>query len=243
MAGRCRAGQVRTRSGDVYKPATLRSYEGALNLRLLPHFGPSKLSDVRPGDVQDFADRLLAEGLDASTIHNALMPLRAIFRRHLARGDVGLNPVSGVELPAVRGKRDRIITPAEAASLIAAAPSEDRALWAAAFYSGLRVGELRALDWSHLDLAAGLIHVERSWDDREGFIDPKSRAGRRKVPIPAALRDHLTEHRMNGGEGFVFGGERPFNPAMAYKRAREAWAKAKLSPVTDRRGAALLRRA
>jgi hypothetical protein len=38
---------------------------------------------------------------------------------------------------------------------------------------------------------------------------------------------------MNGdGEGFMFGGELPFNPAMVYKRAREAWAKAELSPVT-----------
>jgi integrase len=228
-----RSGQIRNRSGDTYKPATIRAYECALKLRLLPHFGSYRLSDVRRTDAQDFADGLLTKGLDPSTIANTLMPLRAIYRRHLARGDVGLNPVSGIELPAVRGKRDRIVAPAEAAKLIAAAPSEDRALWATAFYGGLRLGELRALGWSNVDLAAGLIRVERSWDDREGFIDPKSRAGRRKVPIPAALRDHLTEHRMNGdGHGFVFGDERPFNAAMVYKRAREAWKKAKISPVT-----------
>ena len=62
-------------------------------------------------DLQDFADRLLAEGLDPSTIRNTLMPLRAIYRRALTRGDVAVNPTTGLELPAVRGRRDRVADP------------------------------------------------------------------------------------------------------------------------------------
>ena len=57
-----------------------------------------------------------------------MMPLRAIYRRALARGQVSVNPTHGLELPAVRGRRDRIATPAEAAELIAALPEADRAL-------------------------------------------------------------------------------------------------------------------
>jgi hypothetical protein len=38
-----------------------------------------RLSDVRRRDVQDFADRLYADGLDPSTIKNALNPLQVIF--------------------------------------------------------------------------------------------------------------------------------------------------------------------
>jgi site-specific recombinase XerC len=71
------------------------------------------LSELRRADLQDFADRLLGDGTDASTIWNALMPLRAIFRRAVARGDVAVNPASGLELPAVRGRRDRIASPEE----------------------------------------------------------------------------------------------------------------------------------
>ncbi len=56
------------------------------------------------------------------------MPLRAIFRRALARGDVAVNPTSGLELPAVRGKRDRIVAPKEADALLAALSERDRAL-------------------------------------------------------------------------------------------------------------------
>jgi hypothetical protein len=41
-----------------------------------------------------------------STIRNTLLGVRAIFRRAIARGEVALNPTSGLELPAVRGTRD-----------------------------------------------------------------------------------------------------------------------------------------
>ena len=85
---------------------------------------------------------MLADGRDPSTIRNMLMPLRAIFRRAIARGEVAVNPVSGLELAAVRGRRDRIASPEEARKLLEALPKADRALWATAMYAGLRRGEL-----------------------------------------------------------------------------------------------------
>jgi integrase len=75
--------------------------------------------------------------------------------------------------------------------LIAALRPEDRALWGCAFYAGLRRGELRALLWDDVDLADGLIRVERSMNSYGDGGEPKSRAGRRGVPIVAALRNHL----------------------------------------------------
>jgi integrase len=74
-----------------------------------------------------------------------VLPLRAIFRRAVSRGELPVNPCDGLELAAVRGRRDRIADPAEAEALIAAAPTHDRAIWATALYAGLRRGELQAL--------------------------------------------------------------------------------------------------
>jgi hypothetical protein len=68
----------------VYKPSALRGYEAALRDRVLPELGGAKLADIRQVDVQGFADRLLTQGLDPSTIRNTLMPRRATFTR--ARG-------------------------------------------------------------------------------------------------------------------------------------------------------------
>jgi integrase len=154
-----------------------------------------------------------------------------IYRRAVRRGDVAVNPTSGLQLPAARGRRERVASPAEAAELIAALLPRDRALWASAMYAGLRRGELLALRWEDVDLGKGVIRVERSYDPKDGvFVTPKTRAGRRAVPIASLLRAHLLEHRLASGrsEGLVFGATaiRPFTPSNATRRASTAWAKA-----------------
>jgi integrase len=157
-----------------------------------------------------------------------------VYRRAIARGDVAVNPTRGLELPAVRGRRDRIASPGEAASLLSTL-SQERALWATAMYAGLRLGELMALKWSCIDFDAGLIHVRRSWDPKEGPIEPKSQAGRRSVPLSGVLRAHLAEHRLacRWSDGLVFGRgpTRPFQPKTPNERARRAWKAAGLQPI------------
>ena len=59
----------------------------------------------------------------------------------------------------------------------------------------VRRGELVALDWSDVDLEGRMISVRRSWDPRAGFIETKSDAGRRRVPIASALAEHLKRQR------------------------------------------------
>ena len=182
-------GQVRNRSGDLYKPSVHRSYQASLRNRILPELGALKLTDLQRRDVQRFADGLLAQGLDASTVRNHLMPLRVIYRRALEDGDVAVNPCTGIRLPAVRGRRDRIASPQHAAQLLEALPDPaDKAAWALALYAGLRRGEIMALRWADIDTAAGTIQIERSWDTKtRAFVKPKSRAGHRRVPLAAAL--------------------------------------------------------
>jgi integrase len=228
-------GSIRNRSGDRYKPSVLRSYETSLRLRILPDLGAVKLSALSRADIQRLVGRMLATDLNPSTIRNAVMPLRAIYRHALAHGEVVANPTSDVQLPAVRGKRDRIAAPDEAAALIKALPTGDRALWATAMYAGLRRGELLALRWSDIDLATGVIRVERSWDLAEGVVEPKSAAGRRSVPLPGVLRDELLEHRMRQVrvEGLAFGRtpQTPFDPSTVVARAARAWRRAGLASI------------
>jgi integrase len=231
-----RSGRVRTRSGDRYKPSASRSYEAALRDRIFPELGGKRLGDVQRRDVQRLADDLLAEGRDPSTIRNALMPLRVIYRRAVEDGEVAVNPCTHLRLPAVRGRRERIASPTEAQRLLAALPERDRPVWATALYAGLRRGELLALRWEDIDLATGVIRVERSYDDKSRVeIDPKSRAGRRTVPIVGALRYVLSEHkaRHGGDNGLTFGStaETPFVPSNLWRRAQRAWTRAGLEPI------------
>jgi integrase len=192
--------------------------------------GHLRLSAVTRNHLQDIADGLVAEGRAPSTVRNTLLPLRAIYRRAVSREQVPVNPTLKLALPTVRGRRERIARPGEAASLIAAAPARDQAIWATAFYAGLRLGELRALGWHDVDLERGLIRVEHAWDAKTGLIEPKSRSGKRRVPLNSTLRGHLLAHRLrqgHAGEGLVFGETRtrPFHPGAVARRAAREWSK------------------
>lgn len=163
------------------------------------------------------------------------MPLRVIYRRALEDGYVAVNPCTALRLPAVRGRRDRIVSPAEAAALLSALPAAERPLWALALYAGLCRGELMALRWRDVDLATGVIRVERSWDAKEGVVvEPKSHSGRRKVPIAAVLRDLLLEHKLRTKGELVLSRSdgSPLNPTTSSSKARRAWKHAGLDPIT-----------
>jgi integrase len=249
---KARAGVIHNRSGDPYKPAAIRAYDQ--NLRrvgilqdeaaaigrwpFVPEgLGRRRLADVRRRDLQDLVEALKAGGLAPSTVTSALLPVRVIYRRALQRGEVQINPTVGLALPAVRRSEIRVASPSEAADLLSVLSTSDAPLWATAMFAGLRRGELKALAWKNVDLAGGRIRVVSGWDDVEGEIPPKSREGRRVVPVTPALRGILRAHRLRqgrGGEGYVFGlaADHPFGYTNVRKRAISAWTGCGLQPIT-----------
>jgi len=122
-----RDGSIVNRSRKHYKPAAIRSYERALRLRVLPVFGERRLGDVRRGDVQRFAEGLLRDGLDASTVRNTVDPLRVIFRRAVRLGDVAVDPMASLELPAPQGRRTVALSASDALALVDGRPPGARA--------------------------------------------------------------------------------------------------------------------
>ena len=93
---------------------------------------------------------------------------------------------------------------------------------------------MRACD---VDIAAGVIRVERGWDPKEGPIELKTAAGRRRVPIPTLLRDQLLEHLLRtgrAGDELVFGefGTRPFDGRLIQRAADAVWKEAGLERIT-----------
>ncbi len=234
MAG-AKDGSVRARGGTRYKPSTLSGYEASLRDRVLPELGGLRLEDVTRTVVQGFADKHLKDGLSPSTVRNALMPLRAVFRRFVKRGVVALNPTENLDLPTAETVRDRIAPPTEVLRLLDVLDERDRALLGTAIYAGLRAGELQALDWDHIDFTVGVIRVERAWDPKNRvFVEPKSRAGRRRVPIVPAVRTMLMEHKLRtGGDGLVWQTRRgtPFNTSALRSRMFKAWELAGMRPI------------
>jgi integrase len=235
-------GEVRNRRQQTYKPSVVRQYRSALERRFLPEFGDWRLSTVEQADLLALKERLLGEGIADSTIRNVFVPVQAVFRRARKMGDVAINPAEDLELPTGETRTRRAVTPAEAKALVDALPVAEQALWATAFYAGLRRGEVRALRTA--DVNETCIHVEYGWDDVEGQQAPKSLAGRRDVPLTDTLRVFLDAHlKRTGrtGNDLVFGRTplEPFTSRHVAKRADEAWAVAAIGNFLTRQGPVL----
>jgi integrase len=189
LAG-AREGRIPNRQGRRFKPSAVRIYKISLDKRVLPEFGDKRLGDIDHADLLWLKEELFGGGCSASTIRNTFTPLQAIFRRARKNGTVAINPALDLELPKA-GSRKRAARPEDAAELMDVLGEDLRPLWATAFYTGLRRGELRALRVRNVDLLAAMISVEEGWDDEEGEILPKSEADIRKVFVLEALRPLL----------------------------------------------------
>lgn len=229
FVGGMKTGEVRPRGRHRYKPNTVRSYERAVRLRLRDsELGTLRPAEVRRSDVQDFADELLAL-MSPGSASNVLNPLQAYYRRAVRREELSVNPTEEVDLPPKGSKRPRrIVSPKGAEALLAVVPAEDRPIWATAFYSGLRRGELQALRCMDVDLNANLIHVRKGWDQVEGEIEPKSAAAKRAIPVLAILHDHLAEQLERTGRtgnDRIFGrsAREVFYASTVDGRAKRAW--------------------
>lgn len=203
-----RDGTITTRSGHPYRAATIRRYELAWRLHLERVVGRKRLASLDRAAVKAVIAGWTREGMPPSTIRNTLDPLRVVIREAIEDERLTVDPMAGMKLPAGSGRRERVADRAEARTLIDALPASEQALWGCAFYGGLRRGELQALQWSDVDLKAGVLRVERGWDQYEGAQEPKTAAGARAVPLAGALRKLLAAHKLSSGrdgDALVFG--------------------------------------
>lgn len=228
-------GVIRNRSGEHYKLNVAQQYRDLLANHLLPRLGPRELATITRRDMQRLVDELSGSGLSASSVRNAIKPLGVLFRRAVRDETIAANPCLDLELPRGTGKRKRIASPGEVRNLLAALRPDDRALWATAFYAGLRLGEIAALRWNDIDSQTRAISVERGYDFRNHqIIETKSRRARR-VPIADDYHAILEAHReiTKRSHGLVFGvdPERPFTNTAVRRRANTAWKSAGLDPI------------
>jgi integrase len=230
-------GKVRTRGRKPFAPTTIRSVRQNYRRRVHERFGRRRLDQVTLLDIQEWVDELDCEGVNPGTIETSVLPLRLVYRHAKTRGRIAVDPTDGLELPEKQETDSRRPpSPDQVGALLDAVNENDRAAWATLILSGLRRGELMALDWDRLDLDGGTLRVERSYIPGSGYRRPKSRKGIRTVPVGPTLARFLKEHRLRSGrrEGLVFGyrKNRPLDVGKLQERADDAWSKAGLDRVT-----------
>jgi integrase len=191
--------------------STLRDYKNTVKVRLLPEFGEdTRIEKIDTEQIDEFRERLLEEGeLSRRSIQKVLVLLHGVLKRAKRKKWIAYNPAEDAERVAVRRSGDfNVLTPAEVAAVARAAECEqDAALITVAAFTGLRMGEMRALRWSDVDWAKRAIIVRRNLPAGGRERTPKS--GKvRSVPLidqAATALDGLSRREQwTGPEDRVF---------------------------------------
>lgn len=167
------------------RPSTLRDYRNVVNGVLLPEFGATTpLEQITTERIDGWRERLLDEGHGSRrTIQKNLVLLYGILKRAKRRKWIAANPAEDVERVSVKRSGDfNVLTPVEVAAVARAATSEqDAAIFTVAAFTGLRLGELRALRWRDVDFVKRTVIVRGSYTG--GKEGPPKSGKVRSVPL------------------------------------------------------------
>lgn len=171
------------RTARGFSASTRDGYRDALTRHAIPFFARYRLAEIEPADVRGFVRRLENRGLAPASVRRYVAPLRAMFAQAVEDGDLRSNPASGVRVAGKsRESLQRALTETELGLLLAAIPDDSPSRWPGGWRlpfrllaeTGLRIGELIALEWRDLDLGA-----RPSLRVREG----KTESAARTVPL------------------------------------------------------------
>jgi len=203
------------------RPRTAESYATLIKLHINPVVGRVRLPDLRPADIEHLVVTVLEHRSQQTARHVYKVMHRALGMA--TRWDlIPANPAAKVEAPSVRATRvPRPLSADEARRFLAATTEDERyPLYALAIATGMRRGEILALKWPDIDLAAGTVRVEKSLRqlDRYRFArdDTKTDKSRRVLPLPAVVVRALEKHQKAATTpGYVFARPdgRPLPPA------------------------------
>ena len=216
------------------RESTLDKFKHITENHILPELGGLKLSKITPPILAQWKMSIEGKGLALATKQSAYSPLRAMLNYAVKMEYIPKNPLDKVGNFKSSGdikKEMDFYTPQEFKRFLSAArqnaqEAEERGFlsewdyyvfFAIAFYTGLRKGEIHALQWN--DISGSFLSVKRSiaqklkGGDRE--TAPKNKASVRTLQIPVPLLTILEEHknRWKKHEGFsasyrVCGGEK-----------------------------------
>jgi integrase/recombinase XerC len=158
--------------GRNYSPNTRRGYEADLRqfLAFLVKYFDKPAGSITPGEVdlrtvRAFLSHLAREGVGKRSAGRKLSALRALFNYLIRRGDCAANPAKLAATPRTGERTPAFLSRGEVTTLLdepfpdTPLGSRNRAILELLYASGIRVGELTAIDIDDLDLKGRSLRV------------------------------------------------------------------------------------
>lgn len=194
------------------KASSVYTIRTMINAHAMPYLAARKVKDITGPIIRNWFSRVVATGYSKSSV--LLGYTRSIFDLAVELNCIAKSPVPPtLRAPAGKSAKEKEVLPAEVErEILAALPafSPERLFFQLGRYTGLRRGEIYALNWDSIDLDAGTLRVRRNLatdDDGRSYFadDTKTESGMREVPIPAALCTELATWRDRFGENSTAG--------------------------------------
>ena len=146
----------------VHRPSTYKTEENKLRKFVIPRFKDRLVCDITKRDIERFVENRAMKGASIATINRDLSLLSSLFRKAENLGFCRENPVKGFKRGKEQERAFHYIDLDGQDHLIECCPPRIRNLVVLALDTGLRRGELLALEWKDANLDRKVITVGRS---------------------------------------------------------------------------------
>ncbi len=186
------------RNGKPFLPSAATMEGMTVALRTLKEWEDRPIASITQAEIQAWHDGYLAQGKEGAA-NGYLGHLRAVFRWAKQRGIITVDPAAAITAGGAHHARDRVLTYDELVAIWKATSTDHpfHAIVRLLILTGQRREEVGGMDWSEVDLEAGLwsLPAARAKNRRQHVI-PLS------APAVAILKARPTR------TGLVFGNRR-----------------------------------
>ena len=219
------------------RPTTQAGYENAIYNHIIPALGATSLSELGTNDLQQFytelkkngrliRTELYGEGVSDRTVWSCHTRIRTALDRAVQDGLIRINPAADCKLPPQDTKEMKLLSREEMQRFLIQAKEEGYyELFLLELATGLRRGEVLALQWDDLDFNTGAMRIQRQVYRANGELvvsAPKTKAALRTIILPPVLAGVLEEYRQQVSSRWMFPSpakeDSPLDPATVRKR-------------------------
>ena len=224
-------------SKPMLRPSSQRSYEDFIWLYICPKLGSVPLNRLTMNDLQRFFNWMRKDGrtlhretrgggLSDNMVRNCHSLCRRALEKAVAERLIVKNPIEECKAPPIRRKEMHLLSREELQKLLIQARAEGYyEVFLLELTTGLRVGELMALQWDDLNFNTGELRIERQvYRTKEELLiqEPKTKASIRTVILPPPVVEALKEYKKTVSSRWMFPSPKkedaPLAPAAASHR-------------------------
>ena len=201
------------------RPTTQETYESRIRLHIIPEIGDIPLNKLTQNDLQQFYGRLkksgrkrftdkYGEGLSDRMVRMCHATCRSALEKAVQDGLIRVNPAIGCKLPPKKAREMQVLTREELQRFLIQAKFEGYyEVFLLDLATGLRRGELMALQWDDLNFKTGVLNVNKQVYDVRGQLQistPKTKNSIRKIVLPPAVVAVLREYKKTVDSRWMF---------------------------------------